>query len=211
MTIKLKLMKKNILTTALIISTQFIFGQDNIWGKSDRNLIYEECLAHLTTEYKSLSLEQRETMSLCYLNEITAKFNKNEYQSKIDAELRRIKSSTIIQCAKNIGAELNKKEEEVEPVKVVENKATRQNLQGHWKDEESEFWLFETGDFKMVKMDGSSSKGTWKIDGDVLTLYHDKMFGTSQKDFKILMFSSEKFVYQSTKNRRNTFTVEKLK
>ena len=39
----------------------------------------------------------------------------------------------------------------------------RKNLEGHWKDEESEFWLFETGDFKMVKQDGSSSKGTWKI------------------------------------------------
>jgi hypothetical protein len=149
-------------------------------------------------------------MSLCFLNEITAKFNKDEYQAKIDAELRRIKSTTIIQCAKNIGADLTKTQEEMEPVKV-ENKATKQNLQGHWKDEESEFWLFEIGDFKMVKMDGSSSKGTWKIDGDVLTLYHDKLFGTRQKDFKILMFSSDKFVYQSTKNRRDTFTVEKLK
>jgi hypothetical protein len=203
-------MKKIILTTVLISLTLFVFGQGNTWGKSDRNLIYEECLAFLTTEYKSLTLEQRETMSLCFLNEITAKFNKDEYQAKIDAELRRIKSTTIIQCAKNIGADLTKTQEAMEPVKV-ENKATKQNLQGHWKDEESEFWLFETGDFKMVKMDGSSSKGTWKIDGDVLTLYHDKLFGTRQKDFKILMFSSDKFVYQSTKNRRDTFTVEKLK
>jgi hypothetical protein len=209
-------MKKIILTTALITANLIVFGQANTWAKSDRNLIYEECLAHLTTEYRSLTLEQRETISLCYLNEITAKYNKDDYQSKIDAELRRIKSSTIIQCAKNIGADLNKpvavvEEKKPEPVKVAENKATRQNLQGHWKDEESEFWLFETGDFKMVKMDGSSSKGTWKIDGDVLTLYHDKMFGTSQKDFKILMFSEDKFVYQSTKNRKNTFTVDKIK
>ena len=209
-------MKKIILTTALITANLIVFGQANTWAKSDRNLIYEECLAHLTTEYRSLTLEQRETISLCYLNEITAKYNKDDYQSKIDAELRRIKSSTIIQCAKNIGADLNKpvavvEEKKPEPVKVAENKATRQNLQGHWKDEESEFWLFETGDFKMVKMDGSSSKGTWKIDGDVLTLYHDKMFGTRQKDFKILMFSEDKFVYQSTKNRKNTFTVDKIK
>jgi len=209
-------MKKIILTTTLITANLIVFGQTNTWAKSDRNLIYEECLAHLTTEYRTLTLDQRETVSLCYLNEITAKYNKNDYQSKIDAELRRIKSSTIIQCAKNIGADLNKpipivEEKKYQPVKVAENKATRQNLQGHWKDEESEFWLFETGDFKMVKMDGSSSKGTWKIDGDVLTLYHDKMFGTSQKDFKILMFSEAKFVYQSIKNRKNTFTVDKLK
>jgi hypothetical protein len=37
------------------------------------------------------------------------------------------------------------------------------------------------------------------------------MFGTSQKDFKILMFTPEKFVYQSTKNKKATFAVEKLK
>lgn len=209
-------MKKVILTTAFIASQFIVFGQTGTWQKSDRNLIYEECLAHLTTEYKTLTQEQRETISLCYLDEITAKYNKDDYQAKIEAELRRIRSATIIQCAKNIGADLNKpaqvvEEKKPEPVKVADNKANRQNLQGHWKDEESEFWLFETGDFKMVKMNGTSSKGTWKIDGDVLSLYHDKMFGTSQKDFKILMFSEDKFVYQSTTNRRNTFTVEKLK
>ena len=206
-------MKKIILTTTLISANLIVFGQTNTWGKSDRNLIYEECLAHLTTDYKSLSQDQRETISLCYLDEITAKYNKDDYQAKIDAELKRIKSATIIQCAKNIGADLNKpivEEKKPEPVKVAENKATRQNLQGHWKDEESEFWLFETGDFKMVRLNGTSSKGTWKIDGDVLTLYHDKMFGTSQKDFKILMFTEDKFVYQSTKNKRLTFTVDKL-
>ena len=58
-------MKKIILTTALITANLIVFGQSNTWGKSDRNLIYEECLAHLTTEYKTLTLDQRETISLC--------------------------------------------------------------------------------------------------------------------------------------------------
>jgi hypothetical protein len=208
-------MRKLTLSTILISATLGLFAQNNTWSKNDRNMIYEDCLASLTTDYKSLTQEQKETISLCFLNEITEKYKKDDYQAKIDAELRRIKSSTIIQCAKNIGAELNKavvqEAKSPEPVKVDENKPTRKNLEGHWKDEESEFWLFETGDFKMVKQDGSSSKGTWKIDGDVLTLYHDKMFGTSQKDFKILMFTPEKFVYQSTKNKKATFAVEKLK
>jgi hypothetical protein len=208
-------MKQITLTTILLGISIATFAQNNSWSKNDRNMIYEDCLATLTTDYKSLTQDQRETVSLCFLNEITEKFNKDDYQNKIDAELRRIKSSTIIQCAKNIGAELNKEvleeKKNPEPVKLDENKPTRKNLEGHWKDEESEFWLFETGDFKMVKQDGSSSKGTWKIDGDVLTLYHDKMFGTSQKDFKILMFTPDKFVYQSTKNKKATFAVEKLK
>ncbi len=208
-------MKKLILAATILMTSIVGFGQTNSWNKSDRNLIYEDCLAFLTTEYRTLSLDQRETISLCYLNEITTKYNKDEYQSKIDAELRRIKSSIVNQCAKNIGADLNKsipvtEDKKLEQVKIAENKVTRQNLQGHWKDDESEFWLFETGDFKMIKRDGSSSKGTWKIDGDILTLYHDKIFGTSQKDFKILMFTQDKFVYQSTKNRKLTFTVEKI-
>ena len=78
-------MKKIILTTTLISANLIVFGQTNTWGKSDRNLIYEECLAHLTTDYKSLSQDQRETISLCYLDEITAKYNKDDYQAKIDA------------------------------------------------------------------------------------------------------------------------------
>ncbi len=208
---------KQLITTFVILLLQIsASGQDYSWTKNDRSLLYEECLSIMNSEYKNLTLDQKETISLCYLGEITTKFSKNDYQSKIDAELKRIRSAVIIQCAKNIGVDLSKpniqlEEKKPETPKVDYSKPTKENLIGQWKDEESEFWLFETGDFKMVKIDGSSSKGTWKIDGDVLTLYHDKLLGTSQKDFKILMFSQSKFVYQSTKNRRDTFTVSRIK
>jgi hypothetical protein len=209
-------MKPFFTLVALTLTHLFANAQDYAWTKNDRNLIYEECLSILSSEYKTLTIDQKETISLCYLGEITSKYSKNDYQSKIDAELKRIRSAAIIQCAKNLGVDLAKpavqiEEKKPEPPKVDYSKPSKENLIGQWKDEESEFWLFETGDFKMVRMDGSSSKGTWKIDGDVLTLYHDKLFGTSQKDFKILMFSQAKFVYQSTKNRRDTFTVERIK
>ena len=57
-------MKKIILTTTLISANLIVFGQTNTWGKSDRNLIYEGCLAHLTTDYKSLSQDQREIVCI---------------------------------------------------------------------------------------------------------------------------------------------------
>lgn len=208
---------KQFLTLTVILFFHFVAtGQDYSWTKNDRSLIYEECMSILNADYKTLTLDQKETISLCYLGEITTKYSKNDYQSKIDAELKRIRSSAIIQCGKNIGVDVSKpavqiEEKKPETPKIDYSKPSKENLIGQWKDEESEFWLFETGDFKMVRTDGSSSKGTWKIDGDVLTLYHDKLLGTSQKDFKILMFSQTKFVYQSTKNRRDTFTVERIK
>jgi hypothetical protein len=209
-------MKQFITATAFLILHISASGQDYSWTKNDRSLIYEECLAIMNSEFKYLTLDQKETISLCYLGEITTKYSKNDYQSKIDAELKRIRGAVIIQCAKNIGVDLSKpmiqtEEKKPESPKIDYSKPTKETLIGQWKDEESEFWLFETGDFKMVRIDGSSSKGTWKIDGDVLTLYHDKLLGTSQKDFKILMFSQLKFVYQSTKNRRDTFTVTRIK
>lgn len=192
----------------------FLIAQNSTWTKSDRNNLFEDCSSIITSDYKNVNSEQKETICLCYLDAITSKFQKENYQSKIDVELKRIKIGTMIQCAKNIAIELSSasplpKEELIQ--KPTNNSPSKENLKGHWKDEESEFWLFETGDFKMNYNDGSSSKGTWKLDSDILTLYHDKLIGTKQKDFKILMFNEDKFVYQSLKNKRDTFSVIKLK
>ena len=206
-------MRTLLLLISFICVNPICFSQTNSWQKGEKELIYQECLSHTSNEYKFLSQDQRETISLCYVDEITSKYKKDEYQSLIDAQLKRIKSATIIHCAKNLGLELTAPvvEKKEVPVKPVSDKPTKEKLRGHWSDEESTFWLYETGDFKMNYNDGGDSKGTWKIDGDVLTLYHSRFLGTKQKDFKILMFTEEKFVYQSVKNRKDTFTVVRIK
>lgn len=190
-------------------------AQSTDWTKDDRNNIYNDCMGYIG-KYQNLTTEQKESISICYLDEITKKYSKKDYQNKIDIEVKKIRETTLTLCSKNLGIELSetKKEEpkKEEPKKeTTSSNPTKEMLTGHWKDENSEFWLFETGDYKMQYADGKTAKGTWKIDGDQLNLYKDKLFGTSEKVFKILIFTNEKFVYQSIKSKKDTFTATRIK
>ena len=209
-------MKKTILLyllTLLLAATTN--AQSTVWTKDDRNNIYNDCMSYLG-KYQNLTTEQKESICLCNLDEITKKYNKQDYQNKIDIEIKKIRETLLTLCAKTIGVELSeqkKEEPKVEPKKTEtsEMKATKENLNGHWKDDESEFWLFETGDYKMQYNDGKTAKGTWKIDGDQLSLYKEKLLWSSEKVFKILIFTTDKFVYQSLKSKSDTFTATRVK
>jgi hypothetical protein len=172
-------------------------------------------------KYPGLTSEQKENISLCYLGEITGKYTKKDYQNKIDIEIKKIRESTLALCSKNQGIDLSENKKDVpkkeEPKKEEPPKEsssanpTKELLAGHWKNDNSDFWLFESGDYKMQYSDGKVAKGTWKIDGDQLNLYKDKLFGMSENVFKILVFTSNRFVYQSIKNKKDTFTAVRIK
>jgi len=129
---------------AIIIFCSFklsVLAQTTSWNKDDRNNIYEDCISYVS-KFKSLTQDQRESISLCYLDEITKKYNKSEYSSKIDIELKRIKDAQLTQCAKNIGVELSNqsKAEVAQNDDVVESNNSertselkRENLIGKWK------------------------------------------------------------------------------
>jgi len=190
-------------------------AQSNDWTRDDRSNIYNDCMAFIG-KYPNLSAEQKESMSICYLDEITKKYTKKDFNNKIDIEIKKIRETTLTLCSKNLGFELSetKNEEPKKQESVKESTSTnptKEMLTGHWKDENSEFWLFETGDYKMQYAFGKTAKGTWKIDGNQLNLYKDKLFGTSEKEFKILVFTNEKFVYQSVKSKKDTFTATRIK
>ena len=207
-------MTKFILTTSLTALFFTNVNSQNKWTKDDRNNLYSDCMSNIS-KYNTATNEQKESVCLCYIDEISKKYPKDEYQSKIDAETKRIREATLTQCSKNTGIELGEKKEEpkIEPKvdnKNTETSVTKENLIGHWKDENSEFWLFETGDYKMQYNDGKSAKGTWKVDNNQLDLYKDKLFGKSEKLFKILIFTTDKFVYQSLKEKAGTFTATRV-
>jgi hypothetical protein len=212
--------KHSILFLVMLTLTVKLTAQTNTWLKDDRNNIYNDCMSYLG-KYPNINTEQRENLSLCYLDDITKKYTKVDFQSKIEIEIKKIRETTLTLCAKNLGLELTETKKEtpvsVEPPKETPKKEEmstvpkKELLIGHWKDENSEFWLFETGDYKMQYTDGKDAKGTWKIDGDQLTLYKDRFLGTSEKVFKILVFTNLKFVYQSIKNKKDTFTAVKIK
>jgi hypothetical protein len=170
-------MKKTILlyllTSLLAVKTN---AQSTDWTKDDRNNIYNDCMGYIG-KYQNLTTEQKESMSICYLDEITKKYTKKDYQNKIDIEIKKIRETTLTLCSKNLGLELSetKKEEpkKEEPKKeTTSSNPTKEMLTGHWKD---------------------------------------KLFGTSEKVFKILIFTNEKFVYQSIKSKKDTFTATRIK
>lgn len=98
----------------MLITPTMMFAQNTPWTKDARNMVYNELLNELTP-YKSVSQEQKESIALCGLDEITKKYSMTDYQSKIEVELKRIKSSTIGQCSKNIGVELQIVQEQPVP------------------------------------------------------------------------------------------------
>jgi hypothetical protein len=107
---------KSILTILLLLLVCLnLNAQSAEWTKADRNVLFDEYNSFLV-QYKNLSQEQRESLSLCCLDETTKGFSKAEYNAKIDIEIKRSKEATIIQCAKNMGIELKKTETEIEKV-----------------------------------------------------------------------------------------------
>lgn len=113
-------MKTKILTliffTALFCNLN---AQSSQWTKDARNMIYNELLNELTP-YKDITQEQKESIALCGLDEITKKYTMSDYQSKIEVELKRIKSATIGQCSKNIGVVLENTPKQTTDVVVEE-------------------------------------------------------------------------------------------
>lgn len=189
-------------------------AQNDNWLKTDNENLFSDCKSY-TSKYTALTEEQRESLCMCYYKEINKKYSKSEYQAMLDIEVKRIREATISQCAKNSSYELSDKKEEAkaDPKKDESSvlKPTKENLIGHWKDDEADIWLFETGDYKIQYNSGKSAKGTWKIDGEQLSLYKEKMLWSSEKVFKILIFTTDKFVYQSLKSKSDTFTATRVK
>jgi hypothetical protein len=210
-------MKTKLLSTiSLVLFCTILFAQNNVWTKDDRNNVYNECFSFIG-KYPNLTTDQKEALSICYLDEITKQYTKLDYLNKIEVELRKIKETILTLCSKSLGIELSEKKKEeikIEPPKEEGNKelpATKENLIGHWKDDNSDFWLFETNDYKIQYNDGKSARGTWKIDNIQLSLNKAKLIGKSEKIFKILLFTKNKFVYQSLNKKGETLTATKIK
>jgi hypothetical protein len=108
-------MKKISLLILLLISS-YSYSQVE-WTKDDRSNLFSEFTSKLGA-YKTLSSEQKESIALCGLDAVTAKYTKKDFNSKIDIEIERIYESSISQCAKNIGVVLEEKPKEVEPEPV---------------------------------------------------------------------------------------------
>lgn len=170
-------MKQTLLIIALLFTSgTFAFSQNNSdWTKDDRTGIFDDCITTLT-KFKNITQEQKESIALCYLDEVTKKYTKKEYQAKIDIEIKRIQDATILQCSKNIGVDLSIKKEEIKPIvdtvkkevapkkTVNEGNFTKDDLVGVWKDNNSKMFFNADGSFIVKMNNGESFGSTYYID-----------------------------------------------
>ena len=108
-------MKKIIFTLLVCSFSLGLFSQSDVWTKADRTNLYDDCMSYVTKS-KNTTNDQKESISLCYIGEVTKKYTKADFNAMIDIEIKRIKEAVINQCAKNLGIDLNvepKKEEVV--------------------------------------------------------------------------------------------------
>ena len=145
-------MKKTFITLLICSINLSLFAQSDVWTKADRTNLYDDCMSYVT-KYKNTTNDQRESISLCYIGEVTKKYTKADFNAMIDIEIKRIKEAVINQCAKNLGIDLNvepKKEEvvvekkEVEiPKKTSKTGPNKEALLGKWKTDSKAIFEFQ--------------------------------------------------------------------
>ncbi len=205
-------MIRSFLFLVLLLGIQSLsFAQGASWSRDDRSSIYLECTS-LLGQYPQLTVEQKESIGLCYLDELTKKYSKADYQAKIDIEVRRIRESTLLQCVKHLGISIDAPAPvEEKPVpQYGEVTPSKENLMGHWKNDESEFWLIGNGDYRMDYFSGKRETGTWRISDNNLDFYKKRLIGVAEKRFRILLQTNRKFVYQSQDDLSKTLIANRL-
>ena len=204
-------MKKHLLSLTIIcIYSYNLFPQSSTWTKDDRNNLYDDCLSYLT-KYKNTTQEQRESVALCYLDEITNKYVKTDFQAKIDIEVKRIKDGVITGCAKNLGVALDVP---LTPEKVSETKApsdaskvnpTMELLTGRWKtDNGSTIEFKDGGKYSEINLKGKQLSGDWFLDGKVLTI-------SIQEAYTQLITRAEKTTHTTSKYDFESFSKDFIK
>lgn len=192
-------MKKTITVCLLFIST-FTFSQNTEWGKSDAVFFFDEALT-LLSKYP-LKPDQKESLAICYKDEIMAKFTKGNYNLKIEAELKRIRESYLNQCAKNLGLDLSEEQPKPLPVKVdtpkpapvKETGLSVENLAGTWDFEGRKFTFTEGGTY-LFEGNNKKCNGLWQLNKKTITLnpansVSNKFALCDTEEFEVVSFSS---------------------
>ena len=223
-------MKITIFTLLISILSLNGFSQSDPWTKTDRTNLYDDCLSYVT-KYKNTTADQRESISLCYMDEVTKKYTKADFQTRIEIEVKRIKEAVINQCAKNLGIDLNTTEAKKEEVVIKEEKKEvvnnhkyplKTDLLGKWKTDKGNIVEFKDGGkYNETTIKGVVTPGDWFLDDKgVLTInreYHYVVLLTKKSKVDIIKgvyniesFSSD-FLKYSREGVPETIQANKMK
>lgn len=210
-------MKKTIFTIfAISITLNCLSQTPSKWTKEERNNLYGECINSVSI-YTSVNKDQKESICLCYIEELTKKYTKEDYNSKIDIELKRILEAILGQCSKNIGVELVVKKEEPkieEPKKseVSNGSFQKSSFIGSWTFEDQEYTFYEDGEFKIVcPKHNSPSRGKWFLNERTFLLKDNTtFFQWGSNEFEIVSISSSEIVMIRTAGKKTCHLKKKI-
>ena len=201
-------MKIKFLTPVFLLVFSISYAQTPTWTKDERNGLYDNCLSYLL-KYKNTTQDQKESMALCYLDEITKKYAKSDFEAKLDIEVKRIKEGIITGCAKNLGIDLKNEPIKTEPVKeeiAVEKKAPEQPkadnptsdiLIGRWKTDKGSTVSFKDGGkYSEINLKGQELNGDWFLDGIVLTISIQEVKSQLITGNDIIKYKSSKYDFE---------------
>lgn len=87
--------------------TNCLLGQESIWSKSQREALFSDFIA-LLNKSNSINQELKENIAICCIEEVSKNYSPAVYNSKLDVELNRIKSTTLNGCIQKFGVTLDK-------------------------------------------------------------------------------------------------------
>lgn len=182
----------------VLLSAQTLNAQSYEWTKQERNNIYENCMNELRN-YKEMSQEINESLCLCYLNEITGKYRKRDFDTKIDVELKRIRQSNIIQCSKNLGIDLEDGSEEIIETQSADTDITKEAIEGKWTFEKGQFTFYSDGEYKYQSNAGTKCRGKWNLNNSDLNI---ASVWCGSQSFEVVKVTDDEIVMYKKKGRR---------
>jgi len=182
----------------LFFCVQILNAQSYEWTKQERNDIYENCISELHN-YKAMTEEIGESLCLCYLNEITEKYRKRDFDTKIDVELKRIRQSNIIQCSKNLGVDLQNESEEIAATENTDTDLSNEAIEGKWTFEKGQFTFYSDGEYKYQANSGPKCRGKWSLDNTDLNIASTWCGSDS---FEVVKVTDDEIIMYKKKGRR---------
>jgi len=176
---------------------QTLNAQSYEWTKQERNDIYQNCISELNN-YKEMGEEVSESLCLCYLNEITEKYRKRDFDTKIDVELKRIRQSNITQCSKNLGIDLENESEEITQESTTTD-ITNAAIEGKWTFEKGQFTFYSDGDYKYQSNGGTRCRGKWNLNNSDLNI---ASVWCGSESFEVVKVTDNEIIMYKKKGRK---------
>lgn len=182
--------------------------QKSKWLKAERENLYQECV-DLSQCKKTLTEEQRESLCLCYLNEIEKNYTKEQFRNLIDVELKRAQQSVLTLCAENLGIDYStqKIDLSLKPVDTAIEKPktdvvlSKKYFVGTWLSDVGTFNFLEYGEYRLSSIDNKICKGYWYYDGKQLKI-DAKMWGCRDVEFDIINYKADEINILDNKDKK---------